>query len=183
MTVIAYSMSAPDGDGHFFEGAPSTSFCPECNSCIDQNFVPTNLKMKRKTYEVSCTYDNRMIVSQRFKDFCLQHSFEGTMFKLVNEKARLYLLESDREVSFDPERGQTRFENLCESCGQYESVVGAYPSFLRGITQPLRGGFYCSDLKFGSGREKSPILFVGIETKKLIEEALFKRTEFEEVVL
>lgn len=183
MTVIAFTFEAPDGDAHFFEEAPDSIFCSDCGSCVDRSFLPARLKPRRKSYEVSCTYDNRMIVSNRFREFCLQHDIEGAEFTPVNGIGSFYLLESNRQVKFDWERRKTRFENLCAVCGRYESIVGAYPAFLKDINQPLLHGFYCSDLEFGSGREKTPILFVGTETKKLIEEAHFKRPEFEEVIL
>ena len=142
MSVIAYTMSAPDGNANFFEGAPDSVFCDNCGCCIDPTFLPANLELKRTSYEVCCTYDGRMIVSTRFRDFCLQHDVEGVQLDPVNDQGTLFLLRSHRAVAFDWERRNTRFERRCDICGQYESVVGAYPAFLKGIEHPLPDGFY-----------------------------------------
>ncbi len=179
MSVIAYTMSAADGDAYFFEGAPDSVFCDNCGSCTDPTFLPTNLELKRTPYDVCSTYDGRMIVSARFRAFCRHHGFAGAQFDPVNDRGSLYLLRSNRTVAFDWERRETRFDRPCDRCGQYESVVGAYPAYLKGIEAPLLHGFYRTDLEFATGREKAPLLIVGTQTKALIEAEGFERAEFD----
>lgn len=176
--IIAYLMTAPDGDGDFFASAPNSTFCSECGSATDQNYFPTDLRLSRTSFEVSSTYDNRLIVSRRFKEFCEAHAIDGVDLKLVNKSKQLYYLQSDRKVQFDSARSGTRFLDRCQSCEQYQSVVGLTPPFLTGAHQSLDSGFYHTDLHFGSGREKAAAVIVGPETKQLIEAASFKRPEF-----
>ena len=138
--------------------------------------------MARTSYEVSFTYDGRLIVSERFRQFCEGNALEGACFDLVNDRRKLYSLTSDRIVKFDANRREAEFSGLCDLCHQYEEVIGANPCFLENIDKPLLHGFYQTDLEFGSGAGKSAVLLVGTESKPLIEAELFKRTEFEEVL-
>lgn len=137
--------------------------------------------MRRKSYEVSYTYDGQLIVSERFKAFCENNHMEGTVFTLVNAGRGLYRLTSNRIVEFNSDRRGTRFIDFCDVCGEYAEVIGANPPFLKNIHTPLKEGFYKSDLEFGSFKAKSPLIIVSVETKPLIEAALFKRPEFQEI--
>ncbi|MCA3009916.1 MAG: hypothetical protein INH34_16205 [Phycisphaerales bacterium] len=68
-------------------------------------------------------------------------------------------------VAFDPVRRKTRFEKKCALCGNFESIVGATPAFILESEKVEEMGMYCTDLCFGSGREKSPLFVVGASLK------------------
>ncbi|EMN48462.1 hypothetical protein LEP1GSC088_1532 [Leptospira interrogans str. L1207] len=55
------------------------------------------------------------------------------------------------------------------------------PVFLKGISSRLDRGFYRTDLQFGSGNEKSPILIVGPQTKEELISKKFTGITFQEV--
>ena len=149
--IIAYSMSAVDGDSYYFEDASASVFCPGCGSCVDDSYVPSSLRVGRPVYDACYTYDCRLIVSQKFKDFHDRHGCGPAEFRLVNRKPRWYMFRPTRVLKFDAERRGTRFMDHCSTCDQYESVVGATPAFLRNLCGPIGNGFYRTDLEFGSG--------------------------------
>ena len=69
--------------------------------------------------------------------------------------------------------------DYCSVCGQYESVVGATPVYVRNVRGPISGGVYRTDLEFGSGREKEPLVIMGLATYPLLMKEKLKGLEFE----
>jgi len=49
--------------------------------------------------------------------------------------------------------------DYCKSCEQFESIIGATPAYLKGLSS-LDKGFYRTDIEFGSSSEKSPLIIV-----------------------
>jgi len=64
-------------------------------------------------------------------------------------------------IAFDAERRKTRFEEFCDECHRYFSVVGAIPVFLVGQAAPLPEHVVGTDLEFGSGDAQRPLVIVG----------------------
>ena len=166
--IIGYKLSAVDGDGYYFENAPATVFCPDCGSCVDDSYVPLSLRLGRSVYDACYTYDGRLIVSQKFKDFHDRHSCGPAEFRIVNRKRRWYMFRPTRVLEFDAERRGTRFRRYCAACGRYYAVVGANPVFLGDVRGPIGEGFYRTDLEFGSGRGKEPLVIMGLATYPLL---------------
>lgn len=166
--IIGYKLSAVDGDSYYFEDAPESVFCPGCGSCVNDRYVPRSLRVGRPVYDVCGTYDGHLIVSQKFKDFHDRHGCGPAKFRRVNRKRLWYMFRPTRVLEYDAERRGTRFETYCDMCGQYESVVGANPVYLRDVRGPIGDGFYCTDLEFGSGREKHPLVIMGLATHRLL---------------
>jgi len=127
--------------------------------------------------DFSSTYDSYDIVSDRFRTFCLEQQYEGLAFgEFSNDKTHFNFMPN-RIVRFDALRRNTTFEKLCRVCRNYESVVGATPPYLL-RSKPLEDGFYRSDLLFGSGDRKGPLILVGLETKAKLKAANLKGLEF-----
>lgn len=178
---LAFTMSAPDSDSYFFADANAELFCMECGSFIGPEYVPSRQSVRSGFRDFGYTYDGRLLVSQRAKDFLLGHATTELSFLLVkSQKELLYVLHVRNEIAFDSDARRTCFVNKCHKCGRYESVVGATPAFLRGAADINKLGIYRTDLEFGSGREKSPLLIVGSELKRLLARE-FEELEFREV--
>jgi len=198
MKLVGYSLSYHDNDTYMFDLKkfdPDLSHCTKCGYRLD--FEPTNPKYKlgrpskdsadclypaaRKAYkyDLSCTYDGQTIVNTAFKTFCEKNGCAKDFFFKGFEKDKDHFhLIAKKKIKFDAERRKTRFEKLCSECGNYESIIGATPAFLL-VPKPLKDGFYRSDLIFGSGNEKHPLLLVGIETRELLKASKFKGMDFE----
>lgn len=176
--IIGYKLSAVDGDSHYFEDAPASVFCPGCGSCVDDGYVPRSLRVRRPVYDACYTYDCRLIVSQKFKDFHDRHGCGPSEFRLVNRRRRWYMFRPTQVLEFDAERGRTRFMEFCAVCRRHEEVVGPEVS-LRNVRGPIRDGFYRTDPEFGSGRGKHPLVIVGLATYPLLLKEKLKGLEFE----
>lgn len=184
--VVGYTLDGHDNGTYMYEpGDKALPTCPRCGYRLD--FFPTNpdyaLKKRfkpltgqptvSKETALSLTYDHQHIVSQGFKDFCSQEGYEGLNFIAFPKDPHHFHLIITNQVKFDPLRTRTRFLKLCPICGNYDEVIGTRPAFLQ-LSEPLADGFYRTDLLFGSGDRKDPLIIVGTETKAKLKAMKFK---------
>lgn len=183
--LLGYVLSAKNcNEGIFFDGSePPGTLCPKCGTCLDYSYAPATLTIHpSRKYDASYTLDLRKLFSERFVSFCRDVLHAKDEFRLVkSDSMDLFYLYPSRELEFDAERRRTRFENPCDVCGGYGSIVGARPAFLKANNQ-IGPGFYRSDIAFGSGKSKFPLLFVSQEWKGLLQAEKFRGIEFEAVV-
>jgi hypothetical protein len=107
----------------------------------------------------------------------LREGYKGLVFdEFLKDKTHFHFMV-ENIVKFDAVKRGTVFERVCNVCKNYQSVVGATPSYLL-QSRPLSDGFYRTDLLFGSGDRKSPIILVGSETKAKLESAKLKGLTF-----
>ncbi|APV48329.1 hypothetical protein BWI17_00695 [Betaproteobacteria bacterium GR16-43] len=168
-SVVAYAVFGHDNRSYFFErDVPWGVLCPQCKSVLNAAYRPSYLPV-RTGMDISATYDNVKVVSERFVELCREHALEGASFhRFEGQNGPYYFIESDRVVPFDAERRSTRFENKCHECSNFESVVGATPPYLK-LRAPVERGFHRTDLAFGSNQGKRPILVVDPETAALFK--------------
>lgn len=179
-TMTAFSMSAPDSDSYFFQGAPASLFCSECGSYLDEPYLPKDLSVRPGFRDFGFTYDGRLLVSDRARSWFLRHASTELSFSEVNQSNKLFVLNAIAKTKFDSDARMTRFVNKCSLCGQYESIVGATPAFLALPDSIEDFGLYRTDIEFGSGKEKSPLFVVGPELRRLLESE-FEELDFQEV--
>lgn len=181
--IIAFVLGCSDNGASYFEDASDKVLCQKCKTCVDVKYYPTNLQNLRKEqkYDISATYDGVIIVSERVVHFCYENSLENIEFVKVNCEPNMYKLEPKCILKFDCDKRKTRFINKCEVCGNYKEVIGATPAFLKEVSQPILKGIYRTDISFGSGCAKQPLIIVGIETKKVIDQQKFRGIDWNEV--
>jgi hypothetical protein len=167
MKIDAKILYGHDNGGYFLESAPEGVLCPQCGTCLDYAYAPDTLwsDERLKKYDVSYTYDSRMIVSEKFIDVNNMHGNSDLFIKALNTSPVLYYIYLNRIIQFDFEKRKTAFEKPCSKCGGFESVTGATPAYLKGGGLPGRG-FFRTDLAFGSGRGKFPLIIVDSETAR-----------------
>lgn len=189
--IVGFTIGGHHNGTYMYEpGDKALPFCPRCGYRLD--FFPTNpdYAMKKrfkpltgeatvsKETALSFTYDHQHIVSQGFKDFCLQQGYQGLNFIAFPKDPRHFHLMIANQVKFDFARKGTRFLGLCPICGNYDEVIGAYPALLE-LTESLADGFYRTDLLFAGGDRKHPLIIVGPETKSKLKAMKFKGLIFE----
>ena len=152
--------------------------CPKCGYRTDYRYTNKDFKLKRKTMDFSSTYDGVTIVSQRFKDFCVRNGYDNLVFILLSKVPYFYQLYVNGNVL---EFEATKKDKYCDVCGQYESVTGPF-MMLDDITEPLKDGFYQSDLWFASGNEKSPLTIIAPETKAKLDREKIKNVCLNKIV-
>lgn len=169
--IIGYELTGYDNDSYMtgsceklFE-IPEIPKCKKCGYRLDYKFTNKSFKLKRKTLDISETYDGITIVSLKFKEFCIRNKYTNlTFIDLPNAPNFYQLYIVGNTLKYEA----ILKEKFCEECQQYESVVG--PSLNKeNITKPLNDGFYQSDLWFASGNEKSPTIIISSETLKKLK--------------
>lgn len=130
--------------------------------------------IKNRKYDVSITYDGVVIVSEMFKSVYAANNLSGLEFRQLPDDTPFFAIHATRAVEFDAERRKTRFIKPCQECGRHESVVGATPVFLKSGSEVDEREFVRTDLEFGSGDEKHPLLICGKAAAKAIRDAKLK---------
>jgi hypothetical protein len=161
-----FELLAPDNDLYFFRGRLDVTRCVSCGELTkkweeDLSSVPIP---DRGSYDVSYSYDGVLVVSTRFREVVELEGIAGVEFRPL--QAGLFSAASVTVVPFDAKARETRFENRCPNCRRYESVVGATPVFLMPGAVVPDDGVVRTDLEFGSGDEKTPVLLCGDEAAK-----------------
>ena len=166
---------------------------------INQIDPAIRIKMKR---DISYTYDNFCIVSEKFKAFCQNEKYVGLEFVLlpqspgfywfkvntileynIDAKGRLFInYDSLYEApNIDLKERRIKFINYNEQYDGYEEIIGAHPVCLKTQT-PLPDGFFRTDLCFGSYATKHPLYIVGEITRKKLKQAGFKEIDFDKIL-
>jgi hypothetical protein len=156
-----FRLSAQDNGLYFFRARADVKRCSACSGLVDKwsedlasVAIPT-----RPKHDVSYSFDGVLVATERFKEAVEGAGISGCTFWPIQNG--LFAARPITAVQYDAVRRGTRFEGRCQSCGQYRSVVGATPVFLvPGASIPTKG-FARTDLEFGSGDEKAPVVMCG----------------------
>ena len=199
--IVAYELCPHDNDTHMLgdetyrpprsagfhdwrfgkDGVAHPATCPTCGRKTDPDFVNPKYKAKRRAWDVGATYDGYDIVSKGFREFCRKHRWEGMLFLPLPADKDFFVLRLSKVLAFDSKRRGTRFEDPCPTCGAFYNVIGANPVYVRGVTEPIKEGFFRSDLEFASGPEQHPLILVGIGTAEKLRKQKFQKFDLEEV--
>jgi hypothetical protein len=171
--IIGYELTGYDNDSYMTGSCDKLfdlPFLPKCDKCgyrTDYRYTDKDFKIKHRTMDVSSTYDGVQIVSLKFKEFCDRYDYKNLIFVDLPKSPSFYQFYIEGNII--PYSARLK-EKLCDKCGQYESTIG--PTLqLENFSEPLKDGFYQSDLWFGSGNGKSPVIIISPDTKeKLIKE-------------
>ncbi|NDK05135.1 hypothetical protein LKM2_1098 [Leptospira kirschneri serovar Mozdok] len=147
--IIAYSLNITDNDSYMygsgfslFEILPKLYVCLSCGYRKSLNWDNPFFELKKPYIDFSYTYDGICIVSQRVIYFMFRFQYENDVeWVRLKNFPNFYTFLPHRSVASDSNRRQTRFEKQCKICGFYESVTGATPVFLKGISSRLIAAF------------------------------------------
>ncbi len=172
--VIGYSLSFPDNDSYLNEDLYEKNIC-ECLEFVKhrEKYLNEHFKIRRRSLDVSTTYDRAEIVSEKFKSFCDKINLKGiSFFNLQNQKSH-YLMIVNNILEYDNEPNRLTSIEYNDECQEFNEVVGAYPIKLKS-QKILNKGIYRTDIEFGRGYAKSPVIIVDCETFKLMKKEKFK---------
>jgi len=195
--IVAYRLCVYDDDTHMLgpdtyrpvrtagfhdwrfgkDGVAHAATCPTCGRKTDPDYVNPKFKAKRRSWDISATYDGYLLVSRRFREFCEKQGWAGMTFVPLPADNDFFVLRVSNVLPFDAQRRKTRFEDPCPTCGAFYNVIGATPVYLRGVTEPIRQGFFRSDLEFASGPEQHPLTLVGIDTADTLLKQRFRKLD------
>jgi hypothetical protein len=123
----------------------------ESHDWLDPSFV-----LNRSDLDISITYDGYIIVSGQFRQVAGE---AGVEYRALSAAPGFYDFRVSNAVAFDTARRETKFVDPCPQCKRFRSIVGATPVFLRELVDGSVP-FYRTDLEFGNGDAKHPILLV-----------------------
>lgn len=150
---------APDMSGASRMGVRRCEVCGELTSKWEEPLF--DLIIKKRRLDISITYDGVLIASPRFKSIYEANDLSGLVFRQLPNDPDFFAVYALKMVEFDAGRRKTRFITPCPRCGRFESVVGATPVFLKDGSEIKSSEFVRTDLEFGSGDEKHPLLICG----------------------
>lgn len=182
MSLIGYSLGIHDNKSYMNQNMYGIDIC----NCLDYvknryKHLNSNFRLKNRRADISVTYDSFVIVSTRFKEFCISNSYNNISFyDLTNYKDRFYM-EIFNIVSVDTKRRTIDYYEYNPGCNEYNEVIGAHPVCLTN-KMPLEKGFYRTDIEFGRGYAKSAVEIVDIETGKKLKSEKFKGLYLDEVL-
>jgi len=180
--ILGYFVSGPDNDSFLNEGLYGKNIS-ECLIYIKnrENFISPDFKIKRTNFDFSFTYDGALIVSYRFKDFCNRQKFEHLEFFKLSGQPDFYLFKVNKIIGFDTNRRKTKFLEYNKNCNEYNEVVGATPVCLI-ENKSLEDGFYRTDIEFGRGFAKHPLILLGLNSYELLKKEKIKGIYFKEIL-
>lgn len=179
--TIGFAIIGHDNDSYMFETNDNIERCCKCGLVLNSNYINPKLVIKKRNLDFSYTYDNRCIVSKRFKDFCEKNDYTGTKFELLPNDSSFFVLNISNLLEVDKERKKFRSEKFCDSCNTYGTIVPGFPVILK-TSQKLEDGFYATDTETGNGNSRSKIYIIGVETYKKIIKEKFKGILFKDIV-
>jgi hypothetical protein len=174
-------MYGHDNDLRFFGERDDVKRCASCGALMakwdeDLSHVPIPRRLR---YDVSCSYDGVVVVSRSFREVYEKAGLIGLEF--IQLAGDALAVRAKRTVAFDAAKRGVSFIKKCDVCGQYESVKGAAPAFLRAGEVISERAFARTDLEFGSGDEKAPVLICGVYAADALEKAKLKGMDLEKV--
>ena len=179
--MLGYCLWCHFNDSDAFSDRDDVRRCKDCGQLTakwKESLVGLKVR-KRRNADISVTYDGVVVVSHRFKQVCEQNKLTGAVFLPLPSDPSFFRITSVKIVKFDPVPAKTEFENLCPTCGQYESVTRTKPLTLKKRSVVPDMGFARTDLEFASDDEKHPLLLCGVSAGKMLKEAGLRGLEFE----
>jgi len=146
--------------------------CFGCLNILNKWATPlTGLRLRKRNFDVSTTYDGVAVVSKRFREWLKRHKLVGIELRELPADRTFHQLLATRSVAFDDIRRGVIREDQCPICHRYDSVARGYPVYLKpgeviGAMEIVR-----TDLEFGTADEQSPILIAGEEAAELLRQS------------
>jgi hypothetical protein len=154
------------------EGIP---ICKACGFKTDIYYINASFRVKRRTYDLSATYDGYKIASLKFMEACNRLKLSGLEFLKLPADDEFFVVRSNTISKFDTVARKTKFDSLCDVCGFYRAVAGATPAY---IMERPETDFSRTDIVFGSGNCRSPLIIATEYAKNALRKERLKGLEF-----
>lgn len=195
--VLAYNLTGHDNDSYmlgeetrkaetaeereFFDwrfvknGEQHPATCSKCGRKTVPNFVDPSFKLRKKSMDISSTYDGYTIVSNKFKHFCEGLSVSGLEFLALPSQSNHHCLVVHNILEVDTESSEgLRFLYFCDLCGRHAGIFGTSSLRFKAVSAPISQGIFRTDLEFAQAHQQSPVIVVGVETGARMKAEKFK---------
>lgn len=171
MKIVGYLLSAHD-NGSFYLDVEKPGDAPVCTKCgfllSPVDYFNPFFKIKRKTLDFSFTYDNRPIVSLKFKEFCIRNNYKNISFKSFEREGEFFQFFVKKTLVVDVEKSKLTYENYCDECGKWQGIFFKEISIISNLLG-FDDEFYKTDLLFSQGNRKGAQFIIGVETYKKLK--------------
>lgn len=194
-----YDICADDCECFYFDDELSDKFfCKKCSQFIGKEpYYPKEMDIKpsKIKFGFCAPYDSDQLISQEAKEFFEEWGVENVHFIQVNTKPKIYAIEIGNILEVDIEKskyeadGTLRFEDYCDKCERYASIVGTNV-FFKDFEKVEPRQLYRTNIEFGSTSlkypesnqrmQKSPMWIAGEELAKELKKR-FKRLDVEKM--
>jgi len=178
--TVGFEFAAYDGGlqpfRYWSESPVAGVHCPACHGVIDHEAISSSVSVRGR-YDVSYV-DGHLVVSERFRDFCIESGYRDVEFPCIDKRRSLFELRPTRIVDVDVERSEPIMLGVCLRCGNFDCYLEGRAMFLRVADEPLDDGFYRTDLIFGCSVGKHPKIVVAPSTREKIVKKGFSRLFF-----
>ena len=177
--MVGYCLDGHHNDSHAYYGRHDVARCSVCGEILNKEELPlTGLRVrKRRTYDISATYDGVLVVSAAFVELYDRHGWTGLTLTPLPDDPTFSSVVAIEKVEFDVERRGTRFIDFCATCGRYKEVIGAHPVYLKPGNVIPDTGFVRTDLEFASGDEKGPLILCGRSVGQILQRGALRGLE------
>lgn len=185
IVIIGYELDAQyDNDSYMFDPIdPNLPTCQKCGYVTNFDYISPLFKLNKQCYDISYTYDLRLIVSLKFKEFCARNHYKDIGFSGLPNDPNFFRLDVKNIINFDTKKAKLQYYKYCDICHNYDSVTPAHPICLKDVNKPLEDGFYATDVHFASGNEKCPTIIIGVKTYEKMKKEKFKGIVFVKIEL
>ena len=174
MKITCYDLHGGDNDSYMYiDGHPDR--CKYCGAKLS-HIYNLDIKIKKSSLDIFSTYDHYTIISKKLLDYLQLKNIEFTYYPL-NRYPDYFLLDKIELPQIKiTDYDHLNFLGKCKTCGHQP----VYSSF--SIDQPIIKGIYRTDLLFSDPGRESPVILVGLETYKELNQQRFKGMSFSPIL-
>ena len=122
---LGYLVYGQDNQSLMYYKAEGLRTCLECGYKIDFEYVNPKLRIKKRIYDFSYTFDKCCIVSAKFKKFCEENNYHNIVFFQLPQDPDFYFFESGFENLSTLDTEKIRFPVVLKPCVGFLSM-GVY---------------------------------------------------------
>jgi hypothetical protein len=170
MKINCYDLYGGDNDSYMYiDGHPDR--CEDCGAKLS-HIYNLDMKIKKSRLDIFSTYDHYTIISKKLLDYLQSKNIEFKYYPL-NRYTDYFLFDEIELPQIKIENyDHLKFSQKCKTCGRQT----AYSSF--SIDRPIIKGIYRTDLLFSDPGRESPVILIGLETYKELNQQRFKGMSF-----
>jgi hypothetical protein len=181
-SVVAKRLSVNDADEYMYEdNRHRIDCCPTCHNTLSK--IPNkDAEISIKRWDIACTYDGYIVVSDKFRLFCKHRHYPDLTFSPLPKSNGLYFFEPKGIFELDYEQYGTKYINKRDCCGTYDEIIG--PPVIKSkdfLVNKSNDFIMKAKYYFGSYEKKGVVIIVGTETANIMKAAGLKGIYFHDI--
>ena len=110
--LIGYNIGGDFNDSYMFDSNDIyMPICEKCGYVTNYDYISPNFELNKEIYDISYTYDGRVIVSLRFKEFCLRNNYTDIEFHKLPKNLNHFVFKLNNLVEFDTKKRSRNYRS------------------------------------------------------------------------